>query len=200
MERFASKYQNVECFGLWGTFEDGLEWSKSLDMQRPRIFLSLGSIFGNDRFERAVKYLSMWSRTLRPADRILLGIDVCQNKETVWASYHDENGLFEAFVRNAFLHSNTILGPWYRHEDWKVTGVLEENPLFHRFVLQAVSNVVYASAGIRFSVGDKIECYEAFKQTPAGMRQQFQQAGLQEIGMWQSSSTNICEFNLSPIK
>ena len=107
----ASKFLHINCFGLWGTFEDGLAWSETV--RGPRMFLSLGSIFGNDRFERAVKYLSVWARALRPTDSILLGIDCCQDRDVVWKSYHDAEGIFETFIRNAFVHSNRVLGEWY---------------------------------------------------------------------------------------
>lgn len=96
-------------------------------------------------------------------------------------------------MRNAFENSNEVMGPWYRDEDWKVDGCIEDEPLVHRFVLRAVNDVVFEEAGINFKKGDEIECYEGFKQDLETMRRQFTEAGLLELGMWESASKNICE-------
>lgn len=188
-------YPRIRSTGLWGTFEDGLAWSAS--REGPKIFLSLGSIFGNERFERAVRYLKPWARAMGPEDRMLIGIDVTTSLESVWNSYHDSNGMFEEFIRNAFLHSNKTLGKtWYRHEDWELLGRLQEEPLMHRFVLRALRDVDCPSVGLHFPAGEEIECYESHKQTPEIMRMKFERAGLHELASWSSSSGQISKSSI----
>lgn len=185
-------YKKTPCFGLWGTFEDGFEWAKSIP--GPRVFLSLGSIYGNDRFDRAVRYLKMCAHMLRPEDLLLIGIDCHHDSKGVWKSYHDTEGVFEHFIRNGFKNSNIIIGgEWYRDEDWELHGVLEQNPLQHRFLLRATRPVEYGPAGLYFDAGTEIECYEGIKQTPEIMRKQFFSAGLTILEGWESPSGNICK-------
>ncbi|KAK3342139.1 DUF323 domain-containing protein [Lasiosphaeria hispida] len=190
--RLRCTYQNIKCFGLWGTFDDGMEWAKTI--AGPRLFLSLGSIFANDRFDRAVKYLTQWTHILRPADLMLIGIDCLQDSDAVWKSYHDSDGLFEKFIRNGFAHANRVsAAPWYRHEDWEIRGDLDLDPVAHRFILKAVRDVDSAAPGIRFKAGDEIECYEGYKQTPELVHRQLEESSLDEIKMWQSPSGSICK-------
>lgn len=108
MAWLARKYKYVRCFGLWGTFEDGLRWSELVP--GPRFFFSLGSIFGNDFFESAVERLMPWARAMRPSDRMLLSMDATTDTRVIWDSYHDSQGLFEKFMRNGLMNSNPRAG------------------------------------------------------------------------------------------
>ncbi|KAE9378264.1 hypothetical protein N431DRAFT_328395 [Stipitochalara longipes BDJ] len=192
MARLAHKYKFVRCFGLWGTFEDGLKWFERVP--GPRFFFSLGSSFGNDFFESAVARLMPWAQAMRPEDRMLLGMDATTDLRVIWDSYHDSQGLFEKFMRNGLMHSNRVLGhSWYRAEDWDVVGVFENDPIMHRFVFRALGEVVCPLLGLQFTKGDEIDCYEAFKYGPSIMRQQFKRTGLEEMDIWKSPSSRICK-------
>ncbi|EGX93597.1 DUF323 domain-containing protein [Cordyceps militaris CM01] len=192
MESLRSTYQFVQCFGLWGTFEDGFEWAKSISGRR--LFLSLGSIYSNDRFDRAVRYLKTCVGAMRPHDLMLIGIDCSPDPDAVWASYHDSSGIFEAFIRNGFQHSNVVVGgQWYNDEDWEVRGVMEQQPppLRHKFVLRAVRDVEHPPTALCFKAGTEIECYEGIKQTPDLMARQLSSAGLHE---WRGGRSRPGQF------
>lgn len=106
--RIGRQYQFIQCFGLWGTFDDAYSWAEKI-IDRPRWFCSLGSQFGNDHMDGAVALLSKWAKMTRPEDRMLTGQDGRLDKKEVWRSYHDSFGLFEEFIRNGYRHSNRIL-------------------------------------------------------------------------------------------
>jgi uncharacterized SAM-dependent methyltransferase len=191
-ERFAAQPAALEIHGLWGTFDDGLAYVRKL--ASPKCYVSLGSMFGNDHFKAATDRLRAWTAVMQPRDRMLLGLDACQDQGTLWASYHDEGGLFESFIRNGFRRSNRVLGcTWFRDEDWIVTGELLENPTMHRFVVVACKPVRCEGLNLDFAKGDKIVCYEGFKYGPAQMHDQFVEANLKELKQWLSPSGRICE-------
>jgi uncharacterized SAM-dependent methyltransferase len=193
MKELKPRYRFVRCFGLWGTFDDALAWSKGV--AGPKCFMCLGSMLGNDHFEAAVEHLREWADSMGPQDRMLLGLDACQDEGEIWRSYHDSQGMFERFIRNGLVYSNTILGhPWYRGEDWEVTGAIQDEPTMHKFIIRAVGNVSCAPLGLRFAAGDEIHCYEGFKYGPDAMHLQFVKAGLQELEIWRSPSGRICGF------
>ena len=193
--RLRPMYKYVRCFALWGTFDDGLEWAKSVP--GPKWYMSLGSMFGNDRFEPAVARLTAWRNIMTPQDRMLLGLDGCQDLETIWKSYHDSDGIFHAFIRNGLVHSNVILGVnWYRHEDWDVDGKIFENPLMHRFVYTARREINCEELGIKFRKGEQIGCYEGFKYTSEQVQKQFDHAKLQKLQHWLSPSGRIRKFKI----
>ena len=193
--RIGHRYEFVQCFALWGTFDDVHSWAKKI-VDRPRWFCSLGSQFGNDHFDDAVAFLSKWAAIMRPEDRMLIGMDGSEDKEEIWRSYHDSQGLFEEFIRNGYTHSNTILGsPWYRDEDWDIRGVMQDDPLMHRWVIRAKREVIDTSLGLAFEPGDEIDCYEAFKYGPAVMHRLFAQAGLEVVATWKAPSALICKYH-----
>jgi uncharacterized SAM-dependent methyltransferase len=132
---------------------------------------------------------------MEPNDRMLLAMDANMDKEKVWKSYHDPQGLFAKFMRNGLTHSNRILGyDWYRDEDWDLLGVWSDDTFMHRFVYKAKRRVTCEPIGLNFLEGAEIDCYEAFKYAPATMQRQFSAAGFDQVNMWKSPSSAICKF------
>lgn len=198
MEDLAPRYQFVQCFGLWGTFDDAFAWAREIQQQQPSIwYLSLGSFFGNDHFLAAVERLGAWRSAMRREDRLLIGMDAQDNGAAVWASYHDKCGVLEQFMRNGLHNSNDILGhQWYKDEEWEVTGLLEEgSPITHKFVFRALCDVVCPGLDLRFDKGDEIDCYEVFKYGPDEMRKQFAAAGLVEITAFKAPQAPFCKHD-----
>lgn len=184
------KYQWVQCHGLWGSFNDSLDWIE--DLPGPKLFCSLGSILGNDWFEPAVSNMLRFTSILGKDDMILIGMDSCKDKGTVWHSYHDEQGLFETFIRNGLEHSNRVLGTdWYVPEQWKVEGVWHQDPFMHQFAITALEEVSCINLGVKLPAGTQIDCYEAFKHDPREMFEIFEASNLEQIDSWRSTSTRI---------
>lgn len=197
MQLLTPLYHFVHCFGLWGQFEDGRAWSKGV--KGPKWFLSLGSIFGNAPFDEAVAGLSKWRSVMRPEDRMLLAMDANTDKDIVWNSYHDSQGLYDRFVRNGLRRSNVLFGhSWYRDEDWEITGRLQEKPVMHQSIVRAVVDISHEPLGIHFAAGDEIHCGGAYKYGPGMMNQIFVGAGLKEISRWEAPSSPICKC-ISPV-
>lgn len=202
MHNLAPHYQHVKCYGLWGTFDDGLTWLNTRPFspsQNPRFFMSLGSIFGNDHFNDAVARLSSWKTEgfKGKEDRLLLSMDATSDVKKIWDCYHDAEGLFEKFIRGGYKHSNLILGcEWYRDEDWDIRGVLQEEPLMHRFVLTANKAVSCSELNLEFPIGSEVDCYEGFKYPPEFMRREFAEAGFDEAACWKAPGAQICELGL----
>lgn len=147
-------------------------------------------------------------------DRFLVGLDATSDRTRLWASYHDDDAegqsLFKKYIRNGFSHSNAVLGvPWYKHDEWDIDGeIVEEPATMHRFVLTARTDVEIrvSPAGLgadndeserslhqgaplvkKFSKGDKIHCYEAFKYGPDVVLRQFDEAGYDLLSRWSTA-------------
>lgn len=196
------QYVHIQPFGLWGTFDDGIVWLRTLTAatETPVCIASLGSSFGNDFFEMAVERLKRWAEAMRGRDRLLLGMDALEERERVWRSYHDEEGRFEAFVRNGFRASNRVLGgEWFRDRDWELRGEMTDGQVvMHRFVMTAMRDVSISCGegeGVEVLVkrGEEIACYEAFKYGLEIMGRQFERVGLTELGRWTGEGISICK-------
>jgi uncharacterized SAM-dependent methyltransferase len=193
MERLQARYRIVHCHGLWGTFDDALKWAK--DVHGPKCWMSLGSMFGNDHFDSAVMKLKGWAAAMNAEDRMLLGLDACQDRKVVWKSYHDKQGLFHGFILNGFLKSNEVLGhEWFRESEWQLAGEFQSHPLMHHFNMTALTDVKCEALGISFPKNQRIVCYEGFKYTPGMVLKQLAAAGMTGLEQWKSPSGRICEW------
>lgn len=96
--------------GLWGSFGHAIEYVQRFQPDTPRLFMSLGSMFGNDYPESAISLLDTWRCEMREHDRMLIGMDGTTNTTEIRKSYHDEGGHFEKFIINGFVNSNRVSG------------------------------------------------------------------------------------------
>ncbi|KAG9703060.1 hypothetical protein KCU60_g6811, partial [Aureobasidium melanogenum] len=92
-------FKHVQCHGLLGTYDEGLEWLKKPEnAHRSRTILSLGSSIGNFSRDEAAKFLTQFSETLHPNDTLLLGLDACTDADKVYHAYNDREGLTHEFI------------------------------------------------------------------------------------------------------
>ena len=88
-------YEFVECRGLLGTYDDGLEWLKDDErFNKPKCVLWMGSSIGNLTREDAASFLQNYSSVLRTNDTMIIGIDACQDKNKVFRAYNDSGKSF----------------------------------------------------------------------------------------------------------
>ena len=104
-------FEHVKCFGLLGTYDDGLEWLKRPENAKvPRTILSLGSSIGNFTREDAAGFLAQFAAILGPRSSLLLGLDGCQDGDKVYKAYNDSEGTTHRFTMNGLKHANRLLG------------------------------------------------------------------------------------------
>ncbi|KAM3425669.1 hypothetical protein BST61_g7612 [Cercospora zeina] len=193
--QFAQNYEFVQCIGLWGSFDHGFSWVSSLPAG-PKCFLSLGSILGNGPIDEAWKGLARWASLMGPEDRMLLCMDATTDSNTIWKSYHDENGCYERYIRNGLEVSNAVIGrQWYHEEDWMMTGTLR--PCTHQTKFQALRDVECPAAGNFFSAGDYINLHGHYKYPRGVMRRQFEKAELSQLAIWNIGSSRIHDYLLA---
>ena len=81
------QYQYVHCYGLLGTYDDGLEWLKMPQISSMfKIILSLGSSIGNFPRKDAASFLRGFAEALHDNGCILIGIDGCLEGDKVYTA------------------------------------------------------------------------------------------------------------------
>lgn len=191
----AACYKHVACNGLWGTFDDVRKWAT--DVSEPIWYMSLGSIFGNDEFDVAVRDLRTWSNAMRPQDYMLLGVDGCPDKERIWKSLNTPIPGMPNLVEHGLALSNTILGhTWYRPEEWEVFGVCEQlGPVCtHQWVIRALKDTACDALGFHASKGDEIYTVKWFRWGPDGMKKQFDHSDFEQVASWKSPTGPVCKY------
>lgn len=124
-------YKHVIFRGLHGTYDDALAWlsdvASSSGLCDTTCVLTLGSSIGNFTPGEAAEFLAGFARVLSPTDRILVGLDACQDAARVFRAYNDDKHVTERFYRNGLENANRLLGySAFRQEDWNLHTAFDE--------------------------------------------------------------------------
>ena len=76
----------------------------------PRLILFLGSSIGNFTHDEARAFLAHVRESMRPEDRLLIGIDLVKDRKRIEAAYNDSQGVTSAFNKNLLTRINRELG------------------------------------------------------------------------------------------
>ncbi|KAL8916792.1 MAG: hypothetical protein Q9172_006115 [Xanthocarpia lactea] len=171
-------YQYVRCHGLLGTYDDALEWLQRPDKQRrPKWILTLGSSIGNFGRQEAAAFLHGFANTLGSNDRILVGLDACQDENKVYPAYNDRHGKTHEFIMNGLVHANRLLDKdVFKLEDWKVIGEYNEPAGRHQAFYAPIKDLVID--GVYIEAGERIRVEESHKYSSIQSSELWQAIGL----------------------
>lgn len=99
-EDLLAMYPELEVLGIIADFTMHMDVIPS---DRPRLIIFLGSTIGNFDVRTRSQFLRHVGRSMRPADRLLIGFDMLKSKKTLEAAYNDSRGVTSAFNKNV-LH------------------------------------------------------------------------------------------------
>lgn len=80
------------------------------DVGPPRLILFLGSSIGNFTHDEGHAFLQHVRESMRPHDRLLIGIDLLKDPKRIEAAYNDSEGVTAAFNMNLLSRINRELG------------------------------------------------------------------------------------------
>ncbi|KAI9790007.1 MAG: hypothetical protein M1816_005621 [Peltula sp. TS41687] len=181
-------YRHVKCYGLHGTYDDGLAWIQSSERRsKPKCIMSLGSSIGNFTRDEAAKFLKEFAQALQSDDTMLIGVDGCKDKKKVFHAYNDEEGLTHRFIRNGLSHVNKILGAnVFNEEDWTVIGEYDEKAGRHQAFYSPVTDMSFDN--VKFRAGEKVRIEESYKYSEEDRLRLWSAAGLSEGARWADST------------
>lgn len=181
-------FRHVQCYGLWGTYDDGLEWLKRPEnAARPKAILSLGSSIGNFTRDEAVGFLAQFADTLKPTDSFILGLDACQDPEVVYHAYNDRDGTTHDFTMNGLHHANTLLGKAaFNIDDWEAVGEYDQEGERHRAFVVPKRDVEVE--GVHIKKGERVRIEESYKWNAAQALQLWSAASVIESASWANHS------------
>lgn len=181
-----SHFKHVKCYGLHGTYDDGLEWLKTEEIRStPKAVLSLGSSIGNFKKPDAAAFLKSFANTLQHGDCFLVGIDACSDPMKVFHAYNDVEGVTHEFIKNGLEHANQLLGSKdFNTSTWKVFGE-------YRYNEQGGGHVAFVSPtrdvsidGVTIKKDEKIQIEESNKFSKEETEEMLYDAGLVLGAKW----------------
>jgi L-histidine N-alpha-methyltransferase len=100
-------YDNLFVEGLAARYERALPLISGVS---PLMLLFLGSSVGNFDEDELDGFLALLASSLRPGDKLLLGIDLAKEPEIIRAAYNDAAGWTSRFMINLLARLNRELG------------------------------------------------------------------------------------------
>ena len=190
-------FKHVKCFGLHGTYDDGLDWLKSERIaSRPKAVLSMGSSIGNFSRQEAADFLRSVSASLQPGDEMLIGIDGCKDPEKVLLAYNDPHNVTHEFILNGLLHANRLLGKQeFNVQDWQVVGEYSRTKGGHHAHVSPLRNT--RIDGVELKAGEQIFIEQSLKYVDLERTQLWEAAGLIEGASWMSSDSTYGQLSLT---
>ena len=101
-------HERLDITAIAAEYHDGM--ANLPDTGLPRLILFLGSSIGNFTRSEAVDFLSHVRESMRPEDRMLIGIDLLKDRAVIKAAYNDSQGVTAAFNKNLLTRVNRELG------------------------------------------------------------------------------------------
>lgn len=76
----------------------------------PSLLLFIGSNIGNYRQEAALELFDLFQQSMKPGDKLLVGVDLKKNPKTIRQAYDDPHGITARFNLNLLNRINNELG------------------------------------------------------------------------------------------
>lgn len=154
----------------------------------PRLVLWLGSNIGNFHPQEAVSFVSDVVATLRPQDRVLIGVDRRKDRATLEAAYDDAAGVTAAFNLNMLQRVNRDFDARFdlskfRHlARWdEASGRVEMHLVARKAQRVAIPGL---ELEIDLAEGESIHTENSYKYTDDEINQLLDGAGLEPQAWW----------------
>jgi len=161
------------------------------DHDSGRLFLFLGSTIGNFLREEAVEFLTQVRLTMRPQDRLLVGVDLKKAPALVEPAYNDVEGVTELFNKNILARINRELcgkfdlGSFAHAAPW-----VEESSRIEMRLVSKINQVVAIDGldrAFSFKKGEYIHTENSHKWCAGTFAQICRDAGLSTRSTWLDS-------------
>lgn len=187
-------FKHVKCFGLLGTYDDGLEWLKKPEnAKRPKTIMSMGSSIGNFPRDEAADFLKQFVAILGDSDSLVIGLDACQQPDRVYRAYNDYQGVTNDFTLNGLKHANKLLRyEAFQLSDWEAIGNYDEVGGRHQAFVSPKKDMVLE--GVSLQAGEKIRIEESYKYSPAQSERLWRASGVIEAAGWTNMNGDYSKF------
>jgi EasF-like predicted methyltransferase len=183
-DKIIEGYKHVKCFGLWGTYDNALDWLKSSNVKtKPKTILWLGSSLGNFKRDEVPPFLAGFAEVMEPGNTMLIGIDSCKDADRVYHAYNDRENVTHDFIINGLIHANEIMGKnTFDINDWEAIGEYDNEAGRHHAFVSPLKDVVVD--GVSIPRGERIRIEESYKYSRDEILHLWEKAGLAENTVW----------------
>jgi dimethylhistidine N-methyltransferase len=159
-------YPSLEILAVCAEYEEGLRRVREA-VRGPKLVVWLGSNVGNFERAAAAEFLGRLRGSMKPEDRLLLGVDLRKDREVLEAAYDDARGVTARFNKNLLARINRELRGRFDLESFRHCAryLEEEGRIEMHLVSERAQKVEIAAAGIvvPFERGEAIHTEDSYK-------------------------------------
>jgi len=198
-QRLASRFPDLDVRPVEADFSHPVAVPRDLS-GRPRLGFFPGSTIGNLETHEAQRLLAALRSTLAPGGRLILGVDLVKDEDTLLRAYNDAAGVTAAFNLNLLGRINRTFGPVFdlsafAHE--AIYNVREARIEMH-LVSRRPQVVRLMGETFRFAAGETIHTENSHKYTFAGVRELARKAGWRPGRTWTDDARLFSVYELLP--
>ncbi|MDE2352550.1 MAG: ergothioneine biosynthesis protein EgtB [Alphaproteobacteria bacterium] len=186
---FREAYPALEIAPIVADFLQPVALPTALD-HRPLLGFFPGSTIGNLEEADARRFLERARATLGPKGRLLIGIDLVKDAETLIRAYDDAAGVTAAFNRNLLARINTELHGDFDPERFAHRALWngEQSRIEMHLVSRAEQTVTVSGRAFHFAAGETIHTENSHKYEVARFAEMAAEAGWTLLHRWVSDN------------
>jgi L-histidine N-alpha-methyltransferase len=183
-------YPELEVRAVADEYLPGLRTLATLPdrSEAPRLIAWLGSSIGNFHREDAARFLRVVRESMRPEDRLLVGIDQRKDAAVLEEAYDDDAGVTAAFMRNLLTRIDREFGSDFRPGEWRYRARYDEGKGRVEMVLESPTERRVEVPGldlvVDFEAGEQVHLENSYKYSPAEVDALAGAAGLRVLERW----------------
>ena len=181
VERLEQTHPQLEIRPAVAEYEPGLAEVQALGLE-PKLTVWLGSSIGNLEKGEAIAFLGRVRETMGKADRLLVGIDLRKQPETLERAYDDTRGVTARFNLNLLARINRELGADLALEHFRHRVEYDEATGSVRSFLESQraqrARIEALDLEIAFEAGERIHTEDSHKYSPSEIDTAAEAAGL----------------------
>ena len=197
-----SDYSQLKVTALAAEYHTAIECLPPPNL--PRLFLFLGSNLGNFETAQAIRFLQRLRGAMQPNDRLLLGVDLVKNRETLEAAYNDAQGITAAFNTNLLHRINRELNADFDTAQFAhAAPFVADRSRIEMHLVSKKAQSVHIKAlrqTFTFDAGESIHTENSHKYTRRSVGEICAQAGLAIEESWTDSEQGFAALLICPDK
>jgi dimethylhistidine N-methyltransferase len=195
----AARHAGLQVRPLVGDFSQPLRLPVAND-SRPRLGFFPGSTIGNLEPRAAFEFLRLRREELGPRGRLLIGVDLKKDPQTMLAAYDDAAGVTAQFNQNVLLRINRELGADFDLAEFEHAARWNEDHgrIEMHLVSRGEQRVRLAGQVFQFAAGESIHTENCCKYSTSEFRLLARASGWEPRRCWSDPQQRYALFLLTP--
>ena len=196
-----NEFAGLEIIPVAAEYTEGLQRTAELS-HGARLIAWLGSNVGNFERKAAAEFLTGLGKLMSAADRLLIGVDLRKDRETLERAYDDASGVTARFNLNILARINRELGADFDLDGFRHRAIyLEAEGRVEMYIESCRQQTVVVNAlGLRvvFGKGERIHTEDSYKYSEDEIRNLATGGGMRVVEIWRDRQARFATVLMAP--